>query len=439
MEFKEALAYISGVEKKIDEEYSLFNVMALDERAGRPERKIKMIHLAGTNGKGSVGTFMANMLAASGYRVGRYISPTVIDYRERIQKVEYAKERLSTGYISEDDYAALTKELKAHCDALVRAGYGQPTAFEIETVMAFMMFEKWGVDVAVVEAGIGGRMDATNIIEAPIQCVFTSISIEHEKVLGDSIDKIAREKYGIIKKGTKVVSWKQDTCCELLDEICERKEVPVHYVKKEYIQMAGFSVDKTLFSYKGTDYELKTMGIFQIENAVLAMEAVLQLKESGFGAISMEAINRAMRSSIWKGRCDVVSKQPFVLVDGAHNPDAMERLRETLRVYFPQEKFRFVMGVFQDKDFKQEIQMLLPIAQEFYAVTTMGVRGVCGDSLEKAIRMQAEKMGQNLFIQSCNGIAEALDEISKKEDAVKTVVCGSLSILGDVYRYYSLT
>lgn len=449
MHYQEALDYIENIQVNLGSDYSLKDVTELSNRAGRPDRKRKVIHIAGTNGKGSVGNYISNMLACAGYTVGRYVSPTIIEYRERIQKLILVSGKVHCEYISEEEVAFSLSFLKEHCETMQKEGYGQPTAFEIETVMAFLMFEKWQVDVAVVETGLGGRLDATNIVEHPLQCVFTSISMDHMQILGKTIEEIAREKYGIIKSGTEVISLEQADCNSLLREICEQKDVKLHFVHTKDIQKEKLEIGNTVFFYQDIQYVLKQTGLYQMENAALAIEAVLHLKRAGFHQITDKSMKKGLLESKWKGRFEIISQNPFLLADGAHNPDAAKKLRTSLETYFPNETFQFIFGVFRDKEYQEFFSYLLPLAEQVYTVTAPGKRGLPGNQLCDCIKelltdkkcdnqtkkdnMQTTLVSEDIFV--CKTVEEALNITLNKHSDRKTIVCGSLSILGDVYQY----
>ena len=436
MNYREARAYLDEVENLRGMDFSLIEVAELSSRMGRPDRRTKMIHIAGTNGKGSVGNFICQVLALSGYRVGRFTSPAVLRYRECIQKITEKNGRVMREDISEDEVADTLTVIRKHCEQMVSVGYKQPTSFEIETILAFQKFADWEVDVAVVETGLGGRMDATNIIEHPLQCVFTSISVEHERILGDSVDKIAREKYGIIVEGSQVISPISDACVDILEDTCRKKNAELHFVEEESLKVEEYTIKGSHFSYRGVHYHVGQIGTYQVENAALAVEALEQLRENGLEGITQEHICEGLDSSKWPGRLDVVSDNPFVLVDGAHNPSAVERLAESLRVYFPGEQFDFIFGVFSDKDYRRETEMLIPLMHRAYTVTAPGKRGLPGDTLEQCISQYAQKQGREVEISTCDSMAQACERaLGGLEKGRKLVVCGSLSIVGDAYHY----
>lgn len=442
MNYREAREYIEAVQEKLGSDYSLRDVMELARRVGHPERAVKVIHIAGTNGKGSVGTYIAGILAASGYLVGRYASPAVYGYREQfmlLQKVEEnlaacnESESIKPVLVSEQEVAENITRLKDVCGEMLAEGFGQPTAFEMETVMAFLLFEAWKVDIAIVECGLGGRLDATNIIPEPLLCVFTAISRDHMKFLGNTVQEIAKEKYGIIQEGTEVVSKYQPECDAVLREVCDEKKAGLTYMDGMELREESLSEEGAAFWYKNTLYQIKQGGIFQPENAALSLEAVWKLKEKGFSQVTGESIQKGLLGSRWQGRFEIVSRCPFVLVDGAHNEEAAERLKKSLEVYFPREKFSLIMGMFRDKEYEKVLSVLLPLADMFYAVDTQGKRGLSGSVLLEYAKRNGilpEK------ISACGGMENALTKALKENCGRKIIVCGSLSILREVQENF---
>lgn len=416
MDYEEALAYIQNIQERLGSDYSLAEVTELSERLGRPERNLKIIHIAGTNGKGSVGNYISNMLAQAGYTVGRYISPTLFGYRERIQKVVKVSEQAESVWITQEEAAEALTILKEKCEEMRQDGFLQPTAFEIETVMSFLLFCQWKVDVAVVETGLGGRLDATNIIEHPLLCVFTSISRDHMQFLGDTIEEIAAEKYGIIQEGTTVVSLYQEKCHSLLEERCRERHAALAYCNANCVK-----------------------GSYQQENAGLAVEVITQLQKMGEFFVSEQQRKEALMYSRWRGRFDVVSEKPFVLADGAHNEDAVKKLCCSLRTSFPEEKFQFIFGVFRDKEYEKMAAELLPLAEKMVTVAPAGKRGLSAGELAGCIQKMNEQRGSReacCEVVCCSSVREALKSVCSEPLAAKTVVCGSLSILGEVYAYF---
>ena len=423
MDYGEARKYIENIQMKLGSDYSLREVEELAKRIGRPDRDVPIVHIAGTNGKGSVGALLSHILAAAGYTVGRYVSPVIVSYRERIQRI-LPPGGMAAEYIPKEDVAGICSRLRGIADGMHADGYAQPTAFEMETVMAFEMFREWGVDVALVECGMGGRLDATNIIEKPVMCIFTSISRDHMAVLGDSLEQIAAEKYGIIKEGTSVVSLEGQPCEGMLRSICKNQGASLYLAQRpEHVSAAASNGQ--VFRYNGKVYHMSQGGFYQQENAALALEAASRLHALGFGKIMPGAMEEGIRLSRWRGRFEVVSEDPFILVDGAHNADGAKKLYDSLTMAFPGEKFHLVVGVFKDKEYNKILETMLPLAEKVFTVTAPGERGLPAQCLKEA----AEKLCA-VPVVGCGTVEQAL-ALSTAPHA-KTVVFGSLSILKDL-------
>lgn len=434
MNYKEAMVYMGELRERIGSVYSLTEVAALSEEAGRPERKLKVIHIAGTNGKGSVSNYISNILAMSGYTVGKYISPTLTEYRERIQKVVKKGGEPEHELISEEKTAELLTILRGHCESLTAHGFSQPSAFEVETIMAFQAFVDWQVDYAVIETGLGGMMDATNITEKPLQCIFTSLSLEHQKFLGDSILKIAKEKYGIIKKNAQVISARDEKSFDILEGQVKRKNAVLYPVLAEDISGVVYTEEQTEFSYKGVYYTLHQLGTYQVENAVLAVESALRLREKGAEKITEDTIKAGLALSSWQGRFDIIEKKPYIIADGAHNPDAARRLAESLEVYFHGEKLDFVYGVLADKDYIKMTEYLCPPMDHVYTVAPPEKRGLSAEELKKQVERTAEELGHPVEVTACGTLEEALGQARGHVPEGRICVCGSLYLVGKLYQ-----
>ncbi len=474
MNYQEAFAYITELQSRKGSDYSLEPMRRLCSMAGRPDQALSVVHIAGTNGKGSVGTYLSNILARAGYTVGRYVSPTLLEYRERIQRIWFETEQIAVAsdtekrtcecsdrllieYISEQEVAEHLTYLQNLVEQMAKQGMQTPTAFEIETVMAFLVMKQWQVDVAVIECGMGGRTDATNIIDVPRLCLFAHIGLDHTGFLGDTIDEIATEKYAILKPGTAVVSVKQDSSAAvLLQEKCEDLSLPLVIADPQEVTDIQYSMDVTSFRYHGSVFEMGQAGTFQIENAIAAIEAAGMMRTHGFGKIGDAAIRDALRLSRWKGRFECVSRKPYVIVDGAHNPQAATELRHSLETYFPGECFNLICGVFRDKDYMQIMEIMSPLAKRIYTVTPPGKRGLPARELAESVKIRiprwietpldqpydgfrdaAEGLAeQNEMLWACNSVAEALERATREQE--RTIVFGSLSFLYQVYEYFAL-
>ena len=437
MNYQEAVEYIEEIRKKLASDYSMERVMKLAELMGHPEKKLRVVHIAGTNGKGSVGAYISNALAMSGYSVGRFASPALFDPREQIQRISGNHFGTDVEWISEEEVARCVTELVVSVNKMEAAGLDCPTAFEIETVMAYCQMVRWHVDVAVIEVGMGGRNDATNIIEKPALTVFTKISRDHTAFLGDTIEEIAYQKFGIIKAGCPVVSVRQDnTVMEMLKEICQHRGLKLRVAEPEQIRQKDFSLEKTLFRYQGYPLEIRQLGYYQPENAVIAFEALKLMAQTGFHKINISSVQTAFRETKWTGRFELISKDPFLILDGAHNPDGAVALKKSLEIYFPAQRFRYIFGVFRDKDYQKILDEMLPLATSVYTVQAAGERGMDPMELAEIVEKKCRKYDREIPVESCQTVAQALQKIEKDGHNTKTIIFGSLSFLHEVYRFF---
>lgn len=448
---------------------------ALLAELSEPQDKLKVIHIAGTNGKGSVGAFLAGVLVTAGYSVGRYISPTLFSYRERIQRnvpgpmqkkdgsdgVEQIaleetvlnsltiekylestdKIPVQTEWISQEELNRVMEKVQWACMRLEEQGISMPTAFEVETAAAFLQCVDWDVDFMILEAGMGGRDDATNVVEKPLATVFTSISKDHTAVLGDTLEEIARNKAGIMRSGVPVISaWQETQVNEVLREqaagmgaeyiqtgsiwrngnVCMTRVRPQNF----YLQIFG----------KWEYFAIRQSGNYQRDNAALALRVLEVLTDRGCCDVTVEQMRRGIYSVRWKGRFDILQVHPAVVVDGAHNPQGARELAYSVQMCFPDvaeragRRIRLVFGVFRDKAYKEMLGILREISDTLYAVELPSPRGLLVEDLKAA----AEQAG--FSVRGCGSapelLAQALED-SAPRDVV--VVCGSLSFMGEVY------
>jgi dihydrofolate synthase/folylpolyglutamate synthase len=433
MQYQEAVEYIEELRTRTAGKYLLGPVKMLAERMGHPEQKIPVIHIGGTNGKGSIGTYLANALAESGCVVGRFLSPGVLGYREQIQKISSVCMTGEKTWITEEETAECMTALAEQVRKMEQEGYPSPTAFEVETVMAFCCMVKWNVDVAVIEVGMGGKDDATNIIRQPLVTVFSGISKDHTAVLGDTLEEIAMQKAGIIKKNTVVVSVKQPPAVmKILRKTAEDKGVDFLVADREKVSAEKYSLQETSFFYQGKQYVLGQPGCYQVENAIAAVEVLKQLQKLGFSEIREGAVERAFYNTRWSGRFEIISQKPFILFDGAHNPAGAAALKQSLTTYFPGEKFQYVFGVFRDKDYPKILEEMLPLAQKIYTVKATGNRGMDGAELAAFLERQTIVRSQKISIINGGEIEEVLQEIRQKKPSQKTIIFGSLSFFSRI-------
>ncbi len=422
--YKETLEYIDSL-KQYGSVLGLDNMYRLCEKLGHPEERCKFIHVAGTNGKGSVCAYMSHMLMAQGYRVGRYISPTISDYRERFQ--------IGTRMITQKDLCAYMERMKMVCEELVSEGYPHPTPFEVETALGFLYFSEKECDVVVMEVGMGGTLDATNVITKPLACVWASISMDHMGILGNTLEKIASEKAGIAKKGAVLVSCKQQPEAEnVLKEKAEQlgQELVIADVSQATGVKYGLATQQ--FSYKTfSKLKIHLAGVCQIANAVLAVEVMLQLRENGL-EISDKAIYKGLEDTTWQARLEVLGKHPMFVIDGAHNEDAAKQLANAIELYFKDKRIIFIMGVLKDKEYEKVLALTAKYAEHILTITPPNNPRAL-DALELA---KAAGVYHNQ-VTNLSSLEEAVEVSHLLADKDTVILCfGSLSYLGAIKQIY---
>lgn len=419
MNYEEAREYLDQVSKG-GSVLGLDNMRGLLKRLENPQDSLKFVHISGTNGKGSVLAYVSTVFKEAGYRTGRYISPTLFSYREKIQ--------VNERFIGREDLARLTAKVKKAAEEMKNSGKGSPTIFEIETALAFLYFVEQKCDIVILETGLGGALDATNVITTSVMEVITSISMDHMEFLGDTLGKIALQKAGIIKPHTAVVSAMQETeAAEVILDVCRKKECICNMVDPKQIEHISYGCDGQSFSYKNWDnIKISLMGSYQIKNATLALEAIEALRELGY-QLNDNAVYQGMKKAVWKGRFTIISKEPFIIMDGAHNQAAAEELVRSLKLYYPGKKFYYIFGMFRDKDYHQVIRLTAPLAEYIITVETPeNPRALPAEELKKAV---AEV---NPSVEAAGSLRMAVNQVMEQidKDAV-IVIFGSLSFLGE--------
>lgn len=427
MKYEEAVLFL----KKAAEYGSrpgLDTIRELMKRLGNPQNRLRAIHIAGTNGKGSTAAFIASVLACAGYRVGRYLSPAVFDQREIIQISHCSREGLVHEYITEEGVSRTVGLIKKASEEMVRDGLDHPTLFEIETAMAFLYLSDENVDFAVIETGMGGLLDATNVISKPLCSVITSVSMDHMQYLGDTIEKISRQKAGIIKSGAPAISINTDPrISKVLEEACIAAGSTLITASEKDAVIHSLSCDGTVFSYKGNKYQIGLLGKHQLSNAILALEAVKLLQSKGFD-ISQEAVESGLAMTSWRGRFEIIAKNPYFIIDGAHNEGAAGRLREAAETYFAGRKLIFIMGIFADKDYKKVLSIMAPLAQLLITITPPNSRALPSHSLAREARGCFD--GKIIDAGSVSAAIDYAYAESRPEDVI--VAFGSLSFLKEL-------
>ena len=422
MNYEEAVGFIrehkgSGIS------LCLSRMRNLCGRLGDPEKKLRFIHIAGTNGKGSVAAYISSILGVNGYYVGRYVSPVVFEYEECIQ----FEDSRGITYISRELLAELITEVADAVSEMERDGQEIPTGFEIETAVALLAFVKKQCQIVVLEVGLGGREDATNVIENVLASVITPVSRDHMGLLGDTIEEIAAEKAGIIRENVPVISLQELPEAEhVIARVCSEKKAPLTIVKKEEMHPVRMDLHGSVFSFKGENYSTHMTGSYQIRNACLAIEVCHQLED--FLSFDEEQVMLGVREAYWRGRFEVVSTRPLIIVDGAHNESGAKALRESLETFFPGQKIHGVMGVFRDKEYDKMVSVMQPLMQDIVTVTAPTERGLPAEEL----RMAWENSGISLT-ETAESVNEGLKKaIARCEEGGLIVLFGSLSLLGEL-------
>lgn len=419
MNYKEARVYLDEV-SKYGSVLGLESMRELLRRLGDPQNELKFIHISGTNGKGSVLAYLSTILSGAGYRTGRYISPTLFSYRERIQ--------VDGEYIEKESLACHVTAIAAAAEDTQKAGLPSPTVFEIETALAFLYFKEKRCDIVTLEVGCGGLLDATNVITTTLMEVIASISMDHTDLLGDTLAKIAAQKAGIIKPDTMVVSAQQKSeAAQVIEDTCKEQHCTLQMVDESKISNVHYGAEGQTFSYKTWEnVAISLAGSYQIKNAALALEGVEALRKLGY-ALSDQQVREGLLHTAWRGRFTTLRRDPTVIIDGAHNPAAALELKESLERYFPGKTLYFVMGMFKDKDYAQVIDLTAPLARHIITVETPG------NPRAMPARELAEAVGKvNPSVEWADSVAHGVEKalaMAGKEDAV--IVFGSLSFLGE--------
>ncbi|MCM1118124.1 MAG: bifunctional folylpolyglutamate synthase/dihydrofolate synthase [bacterium] len=418
MRYQEALNYIDSI-KQYGIVPGLDSVRELCHRLGNPQDGLRFVHIAGTNGKGSVLAYVSTALRCAGYKVGRYISPTIRDYRERFQ--------INGRMITQKDLCELMEELRQVCDGMVAEGFAHPTPFEVETALGFLYFARRQCELVVLETGMGGRLDATNVIQGTLVAALTSISMDHMQYLGKSLREIAGEKAGIIKSGCRVVSVSQcPEVVEVIREQADRLHCPLVLADESAAKRVRYGLERQRFDYDGMrDLEIHLAGRCQIGNAVLAIEVCRALSECGYD-IPEKALRQGLGETCWLGRFSILEKKPLFVADGAHNEDAARELAQSIELYFANKRIIFIMGVLKDKEYEKIIGLTARYADQILTVTPPDNPRAMG-SYELAQEV-ARVHPQVTAVDSLEEAVEISHLLAGREDVI--LAFGSLSFLG---------
>ena len=423
MTYQEARVYLEE-RSKYGSVLGLDTIRNLLAELDDPQEDFSIVHIAGTNGKGSLAAYLTSVLKEAGYRTGTYTSPAVTSPREVM--------RVDGRWISEEAYGEITCEVSRAVSRLEEKKGGVPTLFEVETAMAFLYFRRRGCRMVVLETGLGGAEDATNVITSKEVAVFTPIGADHLGVLGNSVREIARTKAGILKEGCHAVSACQSPEVEdVLKAAASSLGCPMRFVRKDHLFALQEDLRGQVFQYRSHSsvYEVSLPGRFQRENGALAIEAVEALRERGFH-ISEKALREGLKKARWDNACRLFWEEPVVLLDGAHNVDAARRLREVLEEYLSGKKIHCILGIFRDKDYRGIGQVLLPLVTTLRTVTLpQKDRSLTARELAEAFRDDCPQ------VEAMDSLSQAIRGTLKEARSQDVVLlCGSLSYLGEAAR-----
>ena len=368
---------------------------------------------------------ITEILMGEGYKVGMYTSPFIEEFEERIQ--------INRNNIPKESLAILMDEIKVAVDKVIEAGYNHPTEFEIITVLMLLYFKKENIDFGVIEVGLGGTLDSTNVIKPIIQ-VITSISFDHTNLLGNTLEKIAREKAGIIKKGIPTVIYpQQEEVLKVIKNKCFEMDSELYIANNENLKFKNIvNLDKPyqLLKYNNEiDILLPLLGEHQIINLSVAMQAIEILNNKNIIDISIANIVKSIKNVSWKGRLEVLSNNPYVVIDGAHNIQGIKTLSRNIKKYFKYENLYLILGILADKDVEEMIKIITPMAKKVYSVTPNSIRGELAESLKDEV----SKFNKNCkaFDKYEEAYLEALNDASEKD---LILASGSLYMIGDMRK-----
>lgn len=421
MDFLEAQNYLEKVRSQKGIVLGLDTMRHLMAKLNNPQDKVKFIQIAGTNGKGSTAAYLTSILSEAGIKVGRYTSPAVFSSTEQYFACGSC--------ISESEYA---KGMTAVAEAAASLDGETPTAFEQETALAFWYFAKKGCELAILEAGLGGDMDATNIVTTTVCSIITSISMDHCRILGNKISEIAAHKAGIIKPGAPVICIEQkEDAMEPIRAAAKAADTPLYEVHRDEVrQIFSDKRESIVFFREFENLHLKMLGSCQPENAALAVQAASVLSRSY--PIEKKHIYDGIEKTRWGGRFELHSGSPDIILDGAHNPDGIRRLRESVNQMFGAVPICYICGVLADKDYEKEIEILFGRASNVFTVTPPSPRAMKSTDLKVAIKERFPQLKVTSF-DSEDGIEKAMEAAVSQNNPV--VVCGTLTILARVKEW----
>lgn len=428
--YKEAIDYIYNL-NKYGMKLGLKNISALLELFDNPHLKTKLIHIAGTNGKGSTAAVLHSILQRANYKAGLYTSPHLVSFQERM--------KINGEYITQDEVCALLKRLKPAIRKVAHTeGCQHPTFFEVITAMAFIYFYEKKVDFAIMEVGLGGRLDATNVCQ-PLVSIITHLSFDHMAQLGNTLSEIAAEKGAIIKQKTAVVCAQQlPEAAQIIKKIAQEEKAPLYIFGEQFKATLESSLLKgNYFNYTGIEQNIINLfvplaGEYQLENTSLAIAAAELLHKMGF-IINREAIIEGVRHTQWPGRFELVREKPLTILDGAHNPDGVTQFMTNLKRLIPDKRIIAVLGVFQDKDFTAIVKTIVTQVNQVIITMSDNPRAAPTSVLAEEVARYMDKK----YISETDNVAAAIDKsLQIAQDDEVIIITGSLYTVGEAKAYF---
>lgn len=399
----------------------LDRIRALMTALGNPQDGLKFVHIAGTNGKGSVSATVASVLRKAGCRTGLYTSPALVRFNERMS--------IDGAEIPDEDILALLPEVAAAAKAVTAQGFEPPSEFEAVTALGLLWFRRQRCDIVVLEVGMGGRLDATNVIACPEVAVIAALGMDHVAELGDTLAKIAGEKAAIIKSGCEAVSYAQEPeAAEVIDRRCREQNVPLHTADFSRLISRSVTIDGQRFDYgEFKDLYIPLLGVHQQKNAVLAIEALCALRRRGY-VISDRALREGLASTVWPARLQVLVREPLTLLDGAHNLHGVKALTASLQQLLPERKFVFLCGILGDKDYADMIRHIAPLAACFIIAQVPNPRAESPEGLAEVAKQYCD------CVEIGGEVANAVALAKRRQAETGLPLCcfGSLYMAGSV-------
>lgn len=417
MNVTEALEYIHAVSWK-GSVPGLSRISELLSLIGHPEKKMKYIHVVGTNGKGSTAAMLSSILKTAGYKTGLYTSPFITVFNERMQ--------INGAMISDAELADITEYIKPYAETME----DKPTEFELITAIAFEYFDRNGCDIVILEAGMGGEFDATNVIPAPEVAVITNIGLDHTEFLGDTLEKIAATKSGIVKSGCDCVLYPSVPEAEAaVKSRCVAAGVPMFKADFDSVKLNGATLEGQNFDIgEFKSLELPLLGAHQIRNCAVVLRVIERLVARGY-RISEQNVRQGLKNTVWQGRFEILRRDPLFIVDGGHNSQCIEALAANIRDYLPDVCLTVLTGVLADKDYTAMYDLVAPYAKRFVLVTPPSPRALAAGELATVLSAYEKD------ITVCDSVAEGVKtalSITEKDGCV--LAFGSLYMIGDIKR-----